>query len=177
MGIVRPKFDTGFIQEYLDRVEMLAKTPAFFRGEELTAMRAWAVAELAFSSGVVPTRLAGLLSSDRDSVRLAVRIDGRWIPITEKANAAIDTYRSHLAAHRGNPGNFLLSNASDPSIAISPRSLTLGFGWIRERVGIHVAAVDLVNAFTVEMKARGMSARELEYITGIPAHRIEFRRR
>lgn len=177
MGLVRPKFDGAFIRDYLDRLATQARVPQFFRSGELNVLRTWAVAELTYSSGILPVQMTQLVPADLDCNRLALKIDGRWIPITSTAYSAIRTYRRYFAAHRGGDGKFLFSSTHDPSKPVESSTLTASFRFVGDLIGFRVTPQNIQHAFVVEMKERGMSVHELAYITGVSEERLEYWRR
>lgn len=167
MSLLRNVYGGEFIREWLDRLASIAASPEHTFKMEFRFLRTRAIAELAYSSGLLPHQLRKLPYSAADFDRLALILEDRQVPITEVAAGAIASWRARTPPRLGNEQGYLFF-----SIKCRDQPLTIAahYDAIRDAgdaVGFRLTASDLRSAFIVEMKERGMSVEQLAYMTGL----------
>ncbi|WP_139232532.1 site-specific integrase [Devosia crocina] len=167
----RKALDETSVHGFLDQLSPWHCADDFGPKQYFPRVRAWAMAELAYSSGMSTEELVKIGLKDTDLPRLSVTVDNRLVPITPRARTAISYWLLIRNALLDVPARFLFHGRGLPHAAMTQRP-SADFRFF-EIAGRRYTMVELRHAYIVHAADRGLSLANICRLTGLGVAQVE----
>lgn len=167
----RKALDEASVHDFLDQLSPWHGADDFDPRQYFPRVRAWAMAELAYSSGMSSDDLVRIGLQDTDLPRLSVTVGDRLVPITPRARTAISYWLLIRNALLDVPARFLFHGRGLPHAAMTQRP-SADFRFF-EIAGRRYTMVELRHAYIVHAADRGMSLVNICRLTGLGVAQVE----